>query len=290
MLAGVLGEIEGFFFAGEVRYLWQRGLVERRLCGCGQPLVECDFWTAVLTRAFGSAQLDAPAIAAEQRRAIRMRRLPSLLAGRAAASPSHLERLSRVYRAIADEAGTRVIVDSSKLPSYGYLLRSAPSLDVRVVHLVRDPRAVAFSWQREKAQPDRGDAGLMQQRSPAATALMWTLVNATAPRLLGGGSDRFVGVRYEDFADRPHDTVTKILAVAGATDVAPPFVGERAVHMSGNHSVAGNPDRLDARHVEIRPDREWTARISRADSIVTTAGSLPLLRRYRYPLRPAVPN
>ena len=41
-----LGEVDGFFFAGELRYLWQRGLVEDRLCGCGLPLSACPFWRA----------------------------------------------------------------------------------------------------------------------------------------------------------------------------------------------------------------------------------------------------
>ena len=33
VLANILGEVDGVFAAGEVRYLWQRGLKEGRLCG-----------------------------------------------------------------------------------------------------------------------------------------------------------------------------------------------------------------------------------------------------------------
>lgn len=285
VLAAILGEIKGFFFAGELRYLWQRGLVEGRLCGCGQPLTQCEFWRAVLERAYGTNDIDAVAIAAEQRRATRMRRLPAALAGRTPAGREHLERLSRLYTAIASETGASVIVDSSKLPTYGYLLRSVPGIDLRVAHLVRDPRAVAYSWQREKAQPDRNEPGYMQQRSPLETAIMWTLVNGTARRVLGAGPERFVEVRYEDFAAAPRASVESILAIAGANGATAPFTGERSVTLSANHSVAGNPDRLDARTVEIRPDSEWTARISSVNAAVTTAGALPLLRRYRYPLR-----
>ena len=286
VLAGVLGEVDGFFFAGEVRYLWQRGLVENRLCGCGQPLTRCEFWGAVLERAYGSRAIDARAIAAEQRRAIRMRRLPALLVGRPAASTEHLNRLARLYRAIADESGARVVVDSSKLPAYGRLLRAVPDLDLRVVHLVRDPRAVAYSWQRQKAQPDRGTPGYMQQRSPLATAVMWTVMNGATPRLLDSGGEHFTEMRYEDFAAAPRASVDSILALAGANGARAPFADERTVRMSGNHSVAGNPDRLATRDVEIRPDAEWTTRLTRANELVTTAGALPLLHRYRYEVRP----
>ena len=45
LLASILGEVEGVFAAGEVRYLWQRGLAERRLCGCGVPVRDCPVWT-----------------------------------------------------------------------------------------------------------------------------------------------------------------------------------------------------------------------------------------------------
>lgn len=282
VLGAVVGEVDGFFFAGEVRYLWERGLVEGRLCGCGRPLTACEFWGSVLERAYGTVDIDAPSIAAEQRRATRMRRLPALLAGRPVIDDGHLGRLSRLYRALAVEAGARVIVDSSKLPAYGRLLRSVPDLDVRVVHLIRDPRAVAYSWQRLKEQPDRGTPGFMQQRSPLSTAVMWTITNGTARRLLQSSPDRFVEVRYEDFAAKPRESVGRILALVGAQGAALPFIGERDLHLSANHSVAGNPDRLDARIVTIRTDAEWVSRIGRTNELVTTVGTLPLLHRYRY--------
>ena len=284
VLAAALGAADGFFFAGEVRYLWQRGLVEARLCGCGRPLPECPFWRGVLKRAYGDADLDAAPIAAAQRRATRTRRVPALLAGAPAADAEHVDRLGRLYRAIADESGARVVVDSSKLPAYGVLLRSVPDIDLRVVHLVRDPRAVAYSWQRRKEQPDRRVPGYMQQRPAVKTALMWTLVNATTSRLLGAPSDRFSVVRYEDFAARPREVLQDVLAHAGADAVGNPVSEDRTVELGPNHSVAGNPDRLDAGTVAIRTD-EGATKLTGIGNVATTAGALPLLRRYRYPVR-----
>ena len=37
ILGSILGEIEGFFYAGEIRNIWNRVLLENRLCGCGVP-------------------------------------------------------------------------------------------------------------------------------------------------------------------------------------------------------------------------------------------------------------
>ena len=50
ILGNILGEVPGFFAAGEVRFVWQRGLIERRPCGCGMPVPDCSVWSAVLRR------------------------------------------------------------------------------------------------------------------------------------------------------------------------------------------------------------------------------------------------
>src|SRR3954451_18343438 len=47
----LLSQVPGITAVGELRYLWQRGLLERRLCGCGSPVPECVFWQAVLDTA-----------------------------------------------------------------------------------------------------------------------------------------------------------------------------------------------------------------------------------------------
>src|ERR1700732_3473702 len=82
VLANILGEVEGVFAAGEVRYLWQRGLKENRLCGCGLTVRECPVWSKVLAQA---GYLDDPrrvdGALAMLRQTGRMRNLPGILAG-----------------------------------------------------------------------------------------------------------------------------------------------------------------------------------------------------------------
>ena len=52
ILDNVLGQVDGFFSAGELMFLWRRGLIEGRLCGCGRPLRDCDVWMHILDRAY----------------------------------------------------------------------------------------------------------------------------------------------------------------------------------------------------------------------------------------------
>jgi hypothetical protein len=49
ILDNTLGQIDGFFSVGELRYIWERGLIEDRLCGCGERVHQCPFWAAALT-------------------------------------------------------------------------------------------------------------------------------------------------------------------------------------------------------------------------------------------------
>ena len=52
LLDRMLGQLPGFFSAGEIRDLWQRGLRENALCGCGAPFKECEVWTRVGKEAY----------------------------------------------------------------------------------------------------------------------------------------------------------------------------------------------------------------------------------------------
>ena len=53
-----------------------------------------------------------------------------------------------LYRAAGEVAGVRQLVDSSKSPLYAAFLRRLPAIDLRVVHIVRDPRATVYSHLR----------------------------------------------------------------------------------------------------------------------------------------------
>jgi hypothetical protein len=281
LLARILGQATGVFTAGEVRYVWQRGLVENRLCGCGTPFRDCPFWTDVFTDAFGGFDgVDAKSMMTVQRGLTRLRHVPRLIATRRSpADPDYLDRLGRLYTAAAVVSGSSVVVDSSKLPSYGFVLSAVPSLDVRTVHLVRDPRGTAFSWTKTKAQPDRG--GDMQRMSVLKSSALWLAWNATAPALFGGRSKR---LRYEDLVAAPRPVVDDILAFAGHEGEGSTFVGERTVSLQRSHTVAGNPNRLEAGPVELRADQSWTTELGRPQRLLATAVTVPLLGRFDYPL------
>ena len=281
LLARILDRADGVFAAGELRYVWQRGLVEDRLCGCGEPFSRCPFWQAVMQRAYGGRPLDARAVIATQRALTRLRQVPRILTvGGPEAPAGYLETLSRLYRAVAEVSGCEVVVDSSKLPSYGFVLAQVPGLDVRVVHLVRDPRGAAHSWRSPKPQPDGGG---MQRMSVLKSSSLWLAWNASAPVLFRGRAG-YLSVRYEDLVARPRDVVEEILAFTDRPGDDTPIVGERTVSLGRSHTVAGNPNRLESGPVQLREDQTWTTALGRPQRVLVTAMTTPLLGRFDYPL------
>ena len=145
ILANSLGQIDGFFSAGELCFLWKHNFIENRLCGCGEPFYECPVWTEVVERAFGGLDgVDAPEMIQLQMANARTRHIPLMLTERgsrvlAGRMEEFLNNTARLYESIASVTGSRVIVDSSKEPSYGYALSMIPGIDFRVLHLIRDP-------------------------------------------------------------------------------------------------------------------------------------------------------
>lgn len=295
ILDRILGQYDGFFATGELCNLFSRGLVARRRCGCGIPIPDCPTWSAILKEAFGDvSKLEAERLAAHSARQLRPRQLPAVArarwSGRAPGSAEHQALLAALYRAVWRQTGCRVIVDSSKSPVYATLLDAIPGVEVHVVHLVRDPRATAFSFLRAKALPDFGDDRTMITQAPLVSARRWALWQAVT-ELFWRRSGRYLFLRYEDFTRAPRQAVERILELVGEADAAgSPFVDDRTVRLGTTHSVSGNPNRFGTGDTAIRADDEWRRRMRARDRRQVTLLTWPLLLRYHYPLRSGRPG
>ena len=47
LLELMLGQINGFTAAGELRHFWERGVLKNQLCSCGRHFDDCSFWQEV---------------------------------------------------------------------------------------------------------------------------------------------------------------------------------------------------------------------------------------------------
>lgn len=290
LLGNVLGQVDGFVSVGEIGHIWKHGLILNKVCGCGTLFKECGMWLPVFDEAFGGMDRVDPRKMIRLRESwARTKHIPLMLvpSGRRLITrrlAEYLDNLDRLYRAVRTTTGSRVIVDTSKFPSYGWVLGMVPSVDLHVVHLVRDPRAVAYSWLQKRLQPDPESPEYMAQYGPAASSLRWMARNLSTEALWRRSPKRYLLLRYEDFVAEPQRAIARVLELVGEEKISLPHAGEHEVKLGVNHNVWGNPSRFRTGTVEIRPDRKWVSNIEPGDRRLITALTLPLLVRYGYPL------
>jgi hypothetical protein len=284
ILHNVLGQIDGFFAVGELRYVWGRAALNNQSCGCGVRFSECAFWREAMARAFGGLDRDMAREMLGLTESFRVHKLP-LLAVPAirrhelARLAVYRERLVRLYSAIQEVSGCRVIVDSSKNPAYGYLLGRIDGIDAFYLHFVRDALPVAYSWGRRK---DFEQGVAMARKDAIASAMQWMARNLTAELFLPRGT-RMRRLRYEDLMARPRDHVASLMPWLGEPTVDLPFASQHTVRIDEpNHSVFGNSVRFQRGTVTLRRDDRWRAGMRRADRLKVACTTWPLRVRYGY--------
>lgn len=232
-------------------------------CGCGRAVPECEFWTGVRERVDPLRQppprldhfrethqwgyTNRPGIFAQFGRA-------PLSSDRRLEVERYGENTAEIVEAAADQymamsgERPRVIVDASKDPYRALWLARSDRVDLRVVHLIRDPRGAVHSLTKHCV--DRRERIVMAARR----ALAWDVENLLAQKVLSNHvhSDHGLSVHYEDLVDDPVAVLSRVAEMCGAK--ADPGAPERAASVAV-HSVAGNPMRQQRR--PISHDLSW---------------------------------
>ena len=156
---------------------------------------------------------------------------------------------SRLYRAIREVSGCDVVVDSSKHASLAFCLRASAEVELRVVHVVRDSRAVAYSWTKRVRRPEADSAAAGAQEymdtfSARKSAMVWNTLNAGLSSARGQGYPTTL-VRYEDFVAAPVSGMRALAEFAGAEPALSFMTGEHA-DLIPAHTASGNPMRFAA--------------------------------------------
>lgn len=287
LLSLILGSLPGYFAAGEIRYLWLRGLLGNQLCECREPFRSCPLWREVIGTGLGSVE----GVGLEYAQLWKATATPMSVLRGLGPAPSHLvaqrhrylDALRRVLVAISRITRSRFIVDASKYATDALLLHEVPGVRVHAIHLVRDSRAVAYSWQRPKRRPEiHWREAHMELMSPGRSSFHWGSMNA-AMEFTRRRTERYDRIRYEDLVRDPIGVLTPLLP----REVTPSIAGilsEGAVRPATGHSFSGNPRRFEARPLAIHADTRWVSALGEADFNLVTAMTWPLLVRYGYPL------
>ena len=289
LLTRMLAEVDDFVGVGELRDVFLRGIVQDRVCGCGSRFSECEFWQSVGQDAYGGwDKLSVPDIEELRKRTDKPWHVPALVKPGLRkrtdeAVAEYGEMFLALYRSIRKVSGARVIVDASKIASFGAILKRTEGLSPRYVHLVRDPRGTLNSWTKQVRMVDDLDTTRYMPRynltSGAAQYMVYNLemhaVASKSPRLL---------MKYEDLVVSPEAKMREALAVIGAPDDVDlsRFIGPEGVKLGMSHSIAGNPMRHESGWVALRPDEAWREKMPKGQQRVITALTLPLMKKYGY--------
>jgi hypothetical protein len=284
----MLGQVPGFCAVGELSYVWARA--DDDLCGCGRGFAVCPFWVQVGDEAFGGwGQIDRREVARLRASVDRNRNIRSLWRRGARRGSSDLGRyvelMEALYRGVAAASGAKVVVDSTKHLSTAVLLRRQTDVDLRLVHLVRDARGVAFSWTKQVAKSwvAGGDAQ-MDRFPPGRTAARWLSYNLGF-HFLGALGTRRIRLRYEDLVARPAVGCERIVGFTAQPWTGSPFIEGSRLELAEVHTIGGNPVRFEGSSIELRLDEAWRQKLRSRDRALVTGVTFPLLAVYGY-LRP----
>lgn len=286
LIDNILGQLPNFTSIGEVRQIWDEGIVENRLCGCGEPVQQCEIWSKVLQQLASQGITDGQKIAqlrenlAQTKQLVPMFINPQAYKNRSVAGlVEFLDVTLKLYQAIAQVSQCNVIVDSSKWPTYSFLLSLLPEVDVHILHLVHDPRACAFSWNRGK-EVELGR--LMGIQSAIHSTAYWSIWNPATNHLWKQKKGRYHFLRYEDFIDKPQQKIHEIVDFLGEKAPALPLIDDKTVSMAKAHAISGNPSKFNNGSVRLTLDNEWRHKMSLFKRIQVNAMTWPLLWKYGY--------
>lgn len=284
VLARILGVLPGCTTVGELKLIWDRGFRQDFACGCGLPFKDCPFWRDVVSlwRARTDIDVDRGITLRDQ---LRTRSAGRLIRDAKRGRPRHgvaeyIDRMQHLYEAIAEKTGARVIVDSSKAPADALALASFSTLDIEVIHLVRDPRGIAQSWSRPKPDPSR-PGGSTRAVGVLIPTLMWVHWNRAIRTHVNGAIGTTL-VRYEDLCRDPdgvlRDVTTRVGLPNGSIKISP----DGSVDLPCAHTVVGNPMRFESGSVKISLDDAWQRALPASKRLVVQALTWPLLRTFGY--------
>jgi len=291
VLARILGQLPGFLDLGEVSGVARALHTPGWRCGCGRLFVDCPFWQAVFGpdvapderfRVNGKGQFQS----ANSARLRQVHRLWRASHGKESKAAPYGRAISAIYDAVSENEPGAVLVDASKSPSHTLVVKGLHNVDLYVVHLVRDPRAVAYSCARQRPHAGGIADESMVRVGWARAALRWNKNNHMSAFLVrtAVGQERFLRIDYGEFAFEPQKVVKRICRFLGEEPARWPFTSERTVHLEPTHNASGNPGRFRSGEVQISPDSEWQTAmpIMQRIGVAVLAGPLLWIRNAKF--------
>lgn len=241
--------------------------LETYKCGCGELMCSCPFWQELNEK---MNQIDSPFsldnfqtkfIFGSNRftqvlmcRSLKNNFLNSCRDSCLSCFPGYRNKLMRIrqrnlafIQSALEISGKTIFLDATKDPIRMKYLSKIPELDLRILHLTRDPRANANSYKKNK------------KISIQKGAFYWQRIHRDILRICRSlPSIPKIHCRYEDLCSNPEEEMQRILEAFG-------FNGDKSLFDYGSpRHIIGNRMRLSEKF-EIKHDESWREEISKDD-------------------------
>jgi hypothetical protein len=282
LLGAMLGQIPGYLNVGEVislEHAWQSD----HTCGCGAAITACRFWGPVIQDSIGSLDaLDARQWADLHTKTLLAPATILRKLGPESADPV-FPQLTAVYDSLLRRQPGHVIVDGSKSFRYARVLSRNPAISLRIVHLLRDPRAVEYS----KARLLTDGHWKFSKGTTFRNTIQWLSLNLLLEGMGLAGRVPYYRLRYEDLVQSPAAVVSRLTAWATGDEKHIDIDSEGGVVFQENHTLGGSEVRMRTGRVVLSRRDDWVAGLAPSKRRLVTLLTWPLLLRYGYPIRTA---
>jgi len=248
------------------------------ICSCAATVNQCEFWTSVKIKVAERLNVQDPFLhldvmlqAANQSKIqnylekAALIKLPStpFLSLAKKLFPYQLNAIqnsAQIYSAISETANTRYVVDGTKDVRRMLWLHKFFRNDFKVIHLIRDGRAVSASEMRREEVP---------MKIAAKNWLRYTKKARIA--LKSVPSDQQIDIKYEELCSKTKDSLQIITKFLGVDQFK-----TTKLNKADSHALHGNKMRWRRDETEIVLDEKWRRELN-TDDLATfeeTAGKI----------------
>lgn len=276
ILDTVLGNHPVVFGAGELTHAFS-SMDADGYCSCGSRLSLCPLWGRAKERMVRGLP------GGDFRFLNELTREEEDIAGTRGRRRAYVRAWRALVDILMEVSEAQFVVDSSKSTwkvARRIALLKESGIEIRLIHLVRNPRAVMCSIQKgsnrlmEKGENPKLRGGM------GRGLVSWVSSNLLFERYQEKTGSPFLRIRYEDLVEAPALEITRI---GKWLDIDMETLVHKVVNnetFSPGHGISGNRMRRQG-GIRIRPDHQWKMGMRMYGTLLSSL-SYPLAKRYGY--------
>lgn len=208
LLGNILSDERDFINVGELKYIWDRGIIDNWQCTCQYNFNDCLFWKKIIN-SLSIKNCDLTKILNEfsergiiKNKRFRIRNLvfnsSKKIKQDISNNVNYLNILNDLYSGIKKQSNSSYILDTSKDAIFSEFLSQIKNIEIYIIHIVREPKSVVYSqvFRRKKQVIDKNRSFLMGT-SFWKSIESWYFQNYLIEKL-HADKENYFRIKYED--------------------------------------------------------------------------------------------